>query len=112
MISLTKGFRLDISWWLYVLPNWNGVSMFSNDEWVSPANFEVDASLLGHGCFYDGFYYSQAWSPCELLDARRFKRESMPYLELLAIAFACSTFGSRWRGTKVLCRSDCEGAVA
>ena len=34
----------------------------------------------------------------------------MPYLELLAIARACSTFGSRWAGKRILCRSDCEPA--
>jgi len=112
MISLTNGFRLDIQWWLDILPRWNGVSLFPDDEWISPENFEVDASLKGHGCYYNGSYYSQAWSSNEIKASRRSKRESIPYLELLAIAFACTTFGNAWRGMRILCHSDCEGAVA
>jgi len=112
MITLTNNFRSDIKWWLDILPRWNGISLFSDDEWISPDNFEVDASLRGHGCFYNGSYYSQAWSFEELQASRRSKRESMPYLELRAVAFACSTFGDKWRGSKILCFSDCEGAVA
>ena len=89
-----------------------GISLFSDDEWISPDNFEVDASLKGHGCYYNGTYYSQAWSTEELNASRRSKRESMPYLELRAIGYACATFGEKWRGTRILCLSDCEGAVA
>ena len=36
----------------------------------------------------------------------------LPYLELRAIAYACTTFGKTWRGARILCHSDCEGAVA
>ena len=109
-INLNTGFRLDIAWWLNVLPSWNGISLFYDDEWTEPLEFEVDASLVGHGCFYHPFYYSQAWSSEELLEAQREQQASMPYLELLAIARACSTFGSKWAGKRILCRSDCEPA--
>ena len=109
-VNLSTGFRLDIAWWLNVLPTWDGVSLFYDEIWTEPYEFEVDASLLGHGCFYYPYFYSAPWSHRELLEARRDHRFSMPYLELLAIARACSTFGSRWAGKRILCRSDCEPA--
>ena len=109
-INLNAGFRLDIKWWLHVLPSWNGVSLFYDEDWTEPDEFEVDASLLGHGCFYSPYYYSAAWSQDDLSNAMRNSRESMPYLELLAIARACATFGSRWGGKRILCRSDCKPA--
>ena len=109
-INLSRGFQLDIAWWLDVLPSWDGISLFYDEKWTEPDEFEVDASLLGHGCFYYPFYYSEPWSPRELTEAERDHRVSMPYLELLAIARACSTFGSRWAGKRILCRSDCEPA--
>ena len=94
MISLTKGFRLDIKWWVDILPTWDGVSLFLDEEWRSPADFEVDAPLMGHSCYFNGSYYSQAWSSQDSEASRRQKRESMPNLELLAIAYACVTFGA------------------
>ena len=109
-IRLNVEFRLDIKWWLFVLPTWNGISFFYDDEWVEPPEFEVDASLKGHGCYNFPFYYSEPWSPLELVEAARDKRVSMPYLELLAIARACATFSHLWSGKRILCRSDCEPA--
>ena len=86
------------------------ISFFYDAEWTEPDEFEVEASTVGHGCFYFPFYYSAAWTPTELAEAGRDHRISMPYLELLAIARACATFGSRWTGRRILCRSDCEPA--
>ena len=109
-IRLNKEFRLDIKWWQSVLPTWNGISFFYDDDWVEPPEFEVDASLLGHGCYNFPYYYSEPWSPDELTEAARDHRVSMPFLELLAIAKACATFCHGWSGKRVLCRSDCEPA--
>ena len=104
-INLNQGFRLDIAWWQHVLPSWNGVSVFFDDEWHEPDQFEVDASTLGYGCYYFPFFYSEPWSAEERLEAQRSTRDSMPHLELLAIARA--TFGKSWCGRRILCRSDC-----
>ena len=67
MISLTNSFRLDIQWWSDILPRWSGIFLFADDAWISPENFEVDASLKGHGCYYNGLFYSQAWSSMHLV---------------------------------------------
>ena len=106
-INLNRGFQLDIAWWRHVLPSWDGVSFFFDDDWHEPDQFEVDASSRGYGCFYHPFYYSEPWSPFDLSEAQRDSRESMPYLELLAIARACATFCDKWTGKRILCRSDC-----
>ena len=109
-IRLNNEFRLDVKWWQSVLPTWSGISFFYDDDWLEPPEFEVDASLLGHGCYNFPHYYSEPWSPSELAEAARDRRESMPFLELLAIAKACATFCHDWSGKRVLCRSDCEPA--
>lgn len=80
-------------------------------DWTYLESFEVDASQIGHGCFWHPHWYSAPWSTKELEDAFVDTRLSMPYLELRAIAYACATFGHMWGGKKVLCRSDCKAAV-
>ena len=34
----------------------------------------------------------------------------MPFLEALAIAYGCATFGHAWSGKKIYCLSDCQPA--
>ena len=36
----------------------------------------------------------------------------MPFLEALAIAYGCATFGHLWSGKKIYCLSDCQPAEA
>ena len=110
-IRLSTGLRLDLHWWLDNLPSWPGISFFYDSSWSSLDSFEVDASLSGHGCFWFPHWYSAPWSSQELTDAFVKKRESLPYLELRAIAYACATFGRSWRGKRILCKSDCITAV-
>lgn len=89
----------------------NGGLMFYHPDWVPLESFEVDASMVGHGCFWFPKWYSAPWLPHELDDAFIKTRISMPYLELRAIAYACATFGPSWTRLKVLCKSDCQAAV-
>ena len=110
-IRISMGMRLDIQWWLDVLPSWPGIFLFYDSAWSPLDYFEVDASLVGHGCFWFPHWYSAPWSEIELKDAFVSKRVSLPYLELRAIAYACATFGSHWARKKIQCRSDCLGAI-
>lgn len=110
-VRLSLGLRLDIQWWLDVLPSWPGISLFYESSWAHLVSFEVDASILGHGCFWFPKWYSAPWSTTELVDAFVDTRVSMPYLELRAIAYACATFGHLWSRKKILCKSDCKSAV-
>lgn len=109
-VRLSSGLRLDLQWWADHLPSWPGISMFYQ-SWAYLDSFEVDASQVGHGCFWFPHWYSAPWSQKELDDAFVKSRLSLPYLELRAITYACATFGPRWRGKKILCRSDCMSAV-
>ena len=36
----------------------------------------------------------------------------MPYLELLAVAMAAATWGSLWKGRRILFHNDCEPVVS
>ena len=50
-VRLSSGLRLDLQWWADHLPSWPGISIFYH-AWASLDSFEVDASQIGHGCFW------------------------------------------------------------
>lgn len=56
-------------------------------------------------------YLLHAWTDDELLQARRIKRLSMPFLELLAVVFAVLSWQKELANTVVNLRSDCTGVV-
>lgn len=111
-INLSESFRADMSWWYTVIEEWTGISLFYEVRWVdsSDLGFEVDASRKGHGAYSTNGWYSCAWSDDELEAAERSKDLSMPFLESLAIAYGCATFGHLWSGKKIYCLSDCQPA--
>jgi hypothetical protein len=111
-VKLTGGFRADLSWWVDVLSDWKGISLFYDSHWISSSSlgFEVDASRKGHGAWANPAWYSQPWSAAELAAADRAKDLSMPFLEALGIAYGCATFGHLWSGRMIYCLSDCKPA--
>ena len=110
--ELKHAFRAELSWWVDVISEWNGISLFYEHRWIksSSLGFEVDASRKGHGAWADPHWYSLPWSDAELLAAKRNTDVSMPYLEALAVAYGCATFGRSWSGKKIYVLSDCEPA--
>ena len=102
-----------MQWWHTAIVQWNGISVFYDDRWIESAEigFEVDASRVGHGAWSNPDWYSAAWSPRELAAAQRNADISMPFLEALALAYACATFGHRWKGRCIVALSDCAPAV-
>jgi len=113
-VKLSEGFRADMRWWHTIIDEWNGISLFYEVRWIDSSNlgFEVDASRKGHGAYAESGWYSHAWSESELRAAERSKDLSMPFLEALAIAYGCATFGHLWSGKKIYCLSDCQPAEA
>lgn len=111
-VRLSDSFRADMDWWVKVIREWNGISLFYEIHWVDSCalGFEVDASRKGHGAYATKGWYSCAWSTSELHAAERSKDLSMPFLEALAIAYGCATFGHAWSGKKIYCLSDCQPA--
>ena len=113
IVKLGDAFRADMQWWFDVVNEWKGRSLFYDLRWTTSESigFEVDASRLGHGACCQTAWYSRQWSSEELTRAQRKLDISMPFLEALAIAYACATFGQHWGGKLILCRSDCEPAM-
>jgi hypothetical protein len=113
-VTLPLDFYSEIAWWRDTLTEWSCTSLFYDADWSDQSllSFEVDASMLGQGCWFQPNWYSSAWSPEQLEIAQRESRVSMPFLELYAIATACATFAHHWCRLKIICRSDCEPACA
>lgn len=119
--SLSRGAKLlmprgvieDVSWWAEFLPHWNNASLLYELEWQEAPDIHLhtDASHLGYGGFFQGQWFAGEWSPEALAAARRKKRLSMPYLELLALVLAASSWGKFWRGKKITFLCDCKGVV-
>jgi len=103
----------DIHWWAHFVHQWNGISLLYELEWSSAVKLELstDACLTGYGATCGDEWFQGVWSDDVLQAALRADRESMPYLELMAVVLAAVTWGHKWRGRKVLFHCDCQPVV-
>lgn len=110
---LSNTFHADVKWWRQFLTSWNGVCIVPDVDW-SPAHtlsIYTDACVEGYGAVYGASWFSCKWSVDEEQQAARTKRDSMPFKELYALARAAATWGSQWKGRKILFRCDCQPVV-
>ena len=109
VVTIDTCSKLDIKWWLKMLPGWNGLSLFRiSGETLKLA---TDACLEGFGAVFGKHWFAGAW-PTELTAlARRAKTNSMPFLELAAIVLALTTWGNKLRLMNVELSSDCQPMV-
>lgn len=108
-LRLSKHALGDLEWWSQFIQSWNGVSIMLESEWTQASKIELfmDACNTGYGAACGSEWFAGTWNAKHLEAAYRKKRISMPFLELLALTFTASTWGHKWRGKKVLFRSDC-----
>jgi ribonuclease HI len=121
-IPLTKEFRADVRWWLEFARPWNGVALLPDSHWSSPGcpiplqapklELFTDACNTGFGAVWGGKWLHGQWSPQQLAAAQRKNKLSMPYLEMLAVAIALSTWGHLLTAKRITIRSDSETSVA
>lgn len=111
--ALTSAVQQDVAWWVEFLPKWNGQSLLYDLEWQSAPDIHLstDACNTGYGGYYQGQWFAGAWNSEVFAAAQREQRLSMPYLELLALVLAASSFGSQWRCKKITFHCDCKAAV-
>lgn len=101
--------RKDLFWWYRFLPDYNGVSMMSLQEWSQPDEvFCTDACLTGCGGWSQDREFFHAEFPKFLLDNREC---SINALELLTIVVACKLWGRKWKGKRILVQCDNEASV-
>lgn len=111
-IKMTEGFRADLQWWASFLPTWPGISWFYHDNWDGDAvELYSDASEWGAGARFGNKWFSMKWSQNQLLKARRTRRISMPYLEMLALATAVNTWKKDLAGKNAWLIVDCMPVV-
>ncbi len=100
-ISLDSGILWDIHWWRMFLPQWNGVSLFSREEWESSFDIELSTDACNYGF---GACYGDKWLYGDFEDWMY--RQSMPFKEFYAIVAAVATWGHLWRGRKIKFLTD------
>ena len=103
-ISLTPEFHLDVQWWLQYLPQWNGVSLFPSNHWVSNIDLHLftDSSDLAAAGYFNGAWFIVPFA-YEFLEL---KSMSINWRELFAIVVAADTFGKHWTGKRIMFHCD------
>ena len=112
-VRVGASLKADLRVWRAFIDQWNGISMWYDEEWTLAVDLqlETDASVTGYGAVCGTEWFHGEWSADELADAQRRTRESMPYLELLALVKAAATWGHHWTGRRIEFRCDCMPVV-
>ncbi len=110
---LSQSFHKDLQWWRRFLSQWNGVGIIPDTNWTPAHALSIytDACVEGYGALFGSSWFACQWTVEEEQQATRDKRDSMPFKELYALARAASTWGSHWRGRKILFHCDCQPIV-
>ena len=107
-IRSNKGFRSDLQWWAFLLPDWNGISMMSR---YTPASYGATVTSDASGSWGCGAYSSSGewfqfeWPPFWL-------DRHITIKELLPIVLGVAIWGSHWTGLSVRCCCDNAAVVA
>ena len=106
-------FHRDLNWWRHFLTKWNGISLIPDCDWTPAHVLDIytDACVDGFGALFGTHWFACQWTVEEEALAARDKRDSMPFKELYALTRAAATWGSQWRGRKILFHCDCQPIV-
>ena len=110
---LSTSFDMDLKWWRQFLSKWNGVAIIPDEDWTAAdaLNIYTDACVPGYGGVFGSHWFACQWTVEEEQQAARDSRDSMPFKELYALTRAAATWGSQWRGHKILFHCDCQPMV-
>jgi hypothetical protein len=116
LIKITDGALLDINWWYKYILDWNGISLIppSIDQYLTRDQYLLytDASITGMGGYFNNCeYVAHTWTANELNLAHRNSRESMPYLELLALVHCINIWKNNLSGKGLIINCDCMPVV-
>lgn len=107
-VTLNTEVHKDLTWWLTVLPSWNGSAPLLHPSWTGAEHLYLftDASRLGYGGVYGGEWFAEPWP-----QATRNWTNSMSWLEMIPILVACMLWGHYWRGLRIRMYCDNAGVV-
>lgn len=108
-IKLNSCFRADLEWWLSYLPLWNGIGVFSEEEWVDSdvIHLYTDASDRGIGCVFGTEWFLVQFTG----RMSKYAKYNIAWRELYAIVKAASTWGQYLTGKKIVFMCDNEAIV-
>ena len=108
-IKLNAEFRADVKCWLQYLPEWNGVSLFYEQQWLTSAELELytDASDKGYGCYFKGHWCQGHFPKIKLQSGEC----SINWRELFAVVMALSIWGSDFSYKRLLIHCDNQSVV-
>jgi hypothetical protein len=108
-IHLDADFHLDLAWWSYFLPRWNGQASFLDVNWSCSTVLDLytDASAtLGCGAIFGAHWFQCSW-PQGFLDFH----PSIEYLEMVPILLALLVWGKSFYRKRLVMHCDNLGAV-
>lgn len=110
---IRNGLKADLRVWRAFIDQWNGVGLWYDVDWsdADTLQLQTDASIHGFGAVHGTEWFHGEWTADELQRAHRHKRESMPFLEMLALVKAAATWGHKWIGRKIVFHCDCMPVV-
>jgi hypothetical protein len=108
-IQLTAEFHADLRWWSAFIGDWNGRSLWYDDEWTNSTALQLstDSNRVGFGAVCGQSWFYGRWTSNQLAAADRVKTVSVPYLELHALVLAAATWGHLWSGKRIMFWCDC-----
>ena len=109
--------RADLQWWSRFIATYNGRSILPESKWTSNDTpncwtLSTDACGTGYGARWNSCYLYGTWSPSQLALTKREHGIAISTLELAAIVIATKTWGSNWKGKRILFECDNEAAVS
>ena len=106
-IFISQEAKNDLAMWLKFLQNWDGVSLFLENETVTAKELHLytDASgKIGHGGFYQGKWFYGPW-PTGVME-RLTHKVSIAFQELYPIVVAAILFGKSWSRKRIVFHTD------
>ena len=109
---LSRGFKLDITWWCRFISVYNGVSMMLTEEWSAPdAIISTDACLVGGGGWFGSHRaYFHTKFP-DSIKSQFNSKHHIAQLEMLTVVLACKVWGHLLSGKRILILCDNEASV-
>ena len=102
-IRVTKNMIKDLRIWLQFLDNFNGVSLFREEMFLSPntVNIFTDASKnIGAGAVWDNFWFALTWP------SAWWPNQNITFLELIPLVLALESWGPKLRNQYVRLYTD------
>ena len=112
-VHLSSECRQDLHMWMEFLTNWNGISLFYENEFTSSFDIHLHtdaASTAGFALVYKTHWMSEKW-PSKMPSIPD-NLSSMAFMELYPIVVAAYIFGKEWQTKKIMFICDNQAVIS